>query len=90
MTPVKGTMFENRPLMALALAAILGPFGFASCAVTSTPQQPPPPTPAFESVGPVQPLGVCRVARFRDTLSGQEYLIVTHPGFDIAVAAVPK
>ena len=84
------SMFANRPLTALALAAILGPFGFASCAVTSTPPPPPPPA-AFEAVGDVNPLGTYKVARFRDTSSGQEYLVVTRTGYDgISVVAVPR
>lgn len=84
-------MFANRPLTALALAAILGPFGFASCAVTSTPPPPRPPA-AFEAAGGVTPLGEFRVMRFRDVASSQEYLVVTQPHVthNFVVVAVPR
>lgn len=72
------------------LAALAVAIGLVSCAVTPTPPPPKPPA-AFESVGDVNPLGTCTVARFRDTSSGQEYLIVTPTGYNgISVVAVPK
>lgn len=95
---MKDTIFGNLPMMAVALAVVVSPMILASCAFTPTPPTPPPaaPTaPRFEGVdeGQLAPLalGSVRISRFRDNVTGAEYLIVTRVGYaGIAVVPVSK
>lgn len=77
------------------LAAIALVLGLVSCAVTSTPPPAPKTAPRFEGVGEgqlaPQAAGSVRISRFRDNVTGAEYLIVTRAGYDgIAVVPVSK
>lgn len=92
--PLLEAMVKASTVLA-ALAVVVSPMIFASCAYTPTPPPAAPPAPRFEGVGDVQlapqAAGSVRISRFRDNVTGAEYLIVTRVGYDgIAVIPVSK